>query len=416
MYFVDYFYPGLFQKILDGESPAAPAQLQRRDRRQPVLALETAADYKPNTFEASVRITIEAKDGVQVRDVRLFRNHVLAHEWPGELRSVDGKLVLDAKIPLGTGRNVITVYAFNQDGIRSKQESMLLRAPVITPQPGRTVYVLAAGVNVYRDPAIAKLNYAASDAKLVTERIGGQGMRLALIAARIHPVLLTDAEATRERILTELRAIASAAKPFDAVLIYFSGHGMSDGERYHLLPHDALLSGDAAALKPVPNTTVSDADLAEALRPLQAGIAALVIDSCESGRALEASDDRRRGPINAHGFAQLAYEKGIQILAASQNGRSALELSELEQGLLTYALIKEGIGKALALRTPGEDDLALGEWFAYAADRVPELHAEKTGAPRSITMLGTNPTGGRQRPQLYVRKNLDAKLWLRVDQ
>jgi uncharacterized caspase-like protein len=250
----------------------------------------------------------------------------------------------------------------------------------------------------------------------VTERIGGQGLRLALIAARIRPVLLTDAEATRERILTELRAIASAAKPFDVVLIYFSGHGMSDGERYHLLPHDARLSGDAAALKPVSNTTVSDADLAEALRPLQAGIAALVIDSCDSGRALEASDDRRRGPINAHCFAQLAYEKGIQILAASQNGRSALELSELEQGLLTYALIKEGIGKGLALRTPGEDDLALGEWFAYAADRVPELHAEKTGAPKSITMLGTNPTGGRQRPQLYVRKNLDAKLWIRVDQ
>jgi hypothetical protein len=39
----------------------------------------------------------------------------------------------------------------------------------------------------------------------------------------------------------------------------------------------------------------------------------MVIDACNSGQALEA-EEKRRGPMNSKGLAQLAYEKGMYIL------------------------------------------------------------------------------------------------------
>ena len=39
--------------------------------------------------------------------------------------------------------------------------------------------------------------------------------------------------------------------------------------------------------------------------------------ACNSGQALEAKE-KRRGPMNTRGLAQLAYEKGMYVLTAAQ--------------------------------------------------------------------------------------------------
>jgi hypothetical protein len=70
------------------------------------------------------------------------------------------------------------------------------------------------------------------------------------------------------------------------------------------------------------------------------------------GQALEA-EEKRRGPMNSKGLAQLAYEKGMYILTAAQSFQAALEAAQLGHGYLTYALVEEGLKTPSLIRTEG---------------------------------------------------------------
>ena len=80
------------------------------------------------------------------------------------------------------------------------------------------------------------------------------------------------------------------------------------------------------------------------------------------------------------GLGQIAFDKGVRIIAATQADDVALEDPNLRQGLLTYALAREGItdqgGKA---DTDGDGKITLDEWLAYAVKRMPALSSEVRG-------------------------------------
>jgi uncharacterized caspase-like protein len=121
---------------------------------------------------------------------------------------------------------------------------------------------------------------------------------------------------------------------------------------------------------------VSDRELEESLAGLDAAQVLLVIDACNSGQALEA-EEKRRGPMNSKGLAQLAYEKGMYILTAAQSFQAAQEVSQLGHGLLTYALVEEGLKGAAADAEPKDGQVLLREWLDYATARVPEMQFDK---------------------------------------
>ena len=136
------------------------------------------------------------------------------------------------------------------------------------------------------------------------------------------------------------------SEPEDAVVIYFAGHGTAQGQRFYLIPHDLGYTGDRNALdetglKSILAHSISDQELEDAVEGLAASSLLMVIDACNSGQALEA-EEKRRGPMNSKGLAQLAYEKGMYILTAAQSYQAALEAAQLGHGLLTYALSKKG--------------------------------------------------------------------------
>src|SRR5947209_12026289 len=87
------------------------------------------------------------------------------------------------------------------------------------------------------------------------------------------------------------------------------------------------------------------------------------------GQALEA-EEKRRGPMNSKGLAQLAYEKGMYILTAAQSYQAALEAAQLGHGLLTYALVDEGMKAMAADEEPKDGVLQAREWLDYATERV----------------------------------------------
>ena len=104
----------------------------------------------------------------------------------------------------------------------------------------------------------------------------------------------------------------------------------------------------------------------------RAGNLLMIIDACNSGQALEA-EEKRRGPMNSRGLAQLAYEKGMMTLTASQSQQAALETSRLGHGLLTYSLVQ---GLKNADRT-AENAIIDRNWFNYASTLVPQLQLDE---------------------------------------
>jgi hypothetical protein len=136
----------------------------------------------------------------------------------------------------------------------------------------------------------------------------------------------------------------------------------------------------------------------------------MVVDACHSA-ATVAGEGFKPGPMGSRGLGQLAYDKGMKVLAASQADDVAVESSQLKQGLLTYALVRDGIEARQADFKPKDGVIGLGEWLEYGADRVPKLYQQLREGKvetygRGEKVRGTipaNETGRRpeQKPALF---------------
>jgi uncharacterized caspase-like protein len=158
----------------------------------------------------------------------------------------------------------------------------------------------------------------------------------------------------------------------------------------------------AEGLETILKHSISDLELEDALGKIDADQLLLVIDACNSGQALEASE-RRRGPMNTRGLAQLAYEKGMYVLTASQSIEVAFESATLKHSYLAYALVDEGI-RSGAADTNHDGEVLLREWFDYAIDRVPQIGREQNRRGKDLEEV--EPDEQRvQRPRVFYSRD-----------
>ena len=122
--------------------------------------------------------------------------------------------------------------------------------------------------------------------------------------------------------------------------------------------------------------------------------------------------------MNSKGLAQLAYEKGLYILTAAQSFQAAQEVSQLGHGLLTYALVEEGLRQAAADAEPRDGAILLREWLDYATNRVPQMQADKMkqAGARGHDLSFSKAEPGLfpqrrvgQRPRVFYRRELEAR-------
>jgi uncharacterized caspase-like protein len=233
---------------------------------------------------------------------------------------------------------------------------------------------------------------------------------------------LSDSEATKANIMQKLAQLVERVQPGDIVIVYFAGHGTAQQNRFYLIPHDLGYEGprgrlDEAGLQSILAHSISDRELEKAFEKMDAGQILLVIDACNSGQALE-TEEKRRGPMNSKGLAQLAYEKGMYILTAAQSYQAAQEASLLGHGYLTYALVVEGLKNGAADDDPKDGVVLLREWLDYATNRVPQMQLEKMKQARGLGLEFSFVEGEErqlsleqrnvQRPRVFYRRELDA--------
>jgi hypothetical protein len=103
--------------------------------------------------------------------------------------------------------------------------------------------------------------------------------------------------------------------------------------------------------------------------------------------------------MNARGLAQLAYEKGMYVLTASQSDEVAFESAGLKHSYLAYALVEEGI-KSGAADADHNGQVFLNEWFNYATDRVPTIRGQKMQAGKELEEVDEDEKRV-QRPRVF---------------
>jgi WD40 repeat protein len=417
-FFNEYYYPGLLTEILSGKRPPAPKKISQLDRRQPELKLKLANRQASSTSgissrAASLRIEVAQAGadnvhpaGSGVRDVRLFRNGSLVKAWRGDVKlDGAGRATLEATIPIVAGENRLTAYAFNRDNIKSSDATLVVTGADTLMRAG-TAYVIAVGINQYDNPQY-NLKYARADAQAFGEEFARLQKELGRYA-KVEVVNLFDRDATKANILLALSRLRAAqteptsaeapkaleklnpAQPEDAVIIFFAGHGTAQQQRFYLIPHDLGYQGsrsdlEASGLRSILAHSVSDVELEQAVEGVDAGNLLMVIDACNSGQALEA-EEKRRGPMNSKGLAQLAYEKGMNILTAAQSYQAAIGVAKLGHGYLTYALVEDGLKTSDAdLNNDGQ--VIMREWLDFATRRVPQIQEEGMKERRELELV-----------------------------
>lgn len=445
-FFNEFYYPGLLSDILAGKRPRVAQDVSRKDRRQPVVKLSLPGEPAPATGisarRAKVRIEVadapadkEHPQGTGARDLRLFRNGSLVKVWRGDVLKGQSAVTLEEEITLSAGPNALTAYAFNKDNVKSKDAQLALVGADSLKRAG-TAYVIAVGLNEYANPQY-NLKYAVADAQSFGDEVRTRQTQLGKIE-RVEVIPLLNENATKANILAALKRLAGApdppdlkaglldrikrAEPEDTVIIYFAGHGTAQAQRFYLIPHDLGYTGDRTklteqGLQSILSHSISDIELEEAVEGLDAGHLLMVIDACNSGQALEA-EEKRRGPMNSKGLAQLAYEKGMYILTAAQSYQAALEAAQLGHGLLTYALVEEGLKTPVADVEPKDGVISAREWLDFATERVPQMQEEKMKDTRGVGVEIAFTEGEQniadpqkrtlQRPRVFYRRELEA--------
>jgi WD40 repeat protein/uncharacterized caspase-like protein len=444
-FFNEYYYPGLLSEVFAGKRPKVAQDISKKDRRQPIVKLSVSGGASENISARTAKVRIDIADaapdednktGSGARDLRLFRNGSLVKVWHGDALKGQTATSIEQEITLVAGANRLTAYAFNNDNVKSKDATLLLTGADSLKRAG-TAWVIAVGVNDYANSQY-NLKYAVADAQsFAAEVVREQGPIGRFDHVEVVP--LVNDQATKENILAALRRLTGSdtsaptlkagpldklkrAEPEDAVIIYFAGHGTAQGQRFYLIPHDLGYTGDRnaldeAGLKSILSHSISDQELEDAVEGIAASSLLMVIDACNSGQALEA-EEKRRGPMNSKGLAQLAYEKGMYILTAAQSYQAALEAAQFGHGLLTYALVEEGLKTAAADNEPKDGVVNAREWLDFATERVPQMQEEKMKQTRGIG-LGIAFTEGEQkiadpekrsvqRPRVFYRREMEA--------
>jgi hypothetical protein len=293
-------------------------------------------------------------------------------------------------------------------------------------------------VNEYANPAY-NLKYATADARAFGEEVERQQRKLGHYQ-QIEVTALLDASATKANLLYALQRLSGAgakapsgsppelekikaAEPEDAVIVYYAGHGTAQQQRFYLIPHDLGYQGkrtelDQQGLREILSHSISDLELEQAFEGMDAGVMLMVIDACNSGQALE-TEEKRRGPMNSKGLAQLAYEKGMYILTAAQSYQAALEAEQLGHGYLTYALVEEGLKSASADTEPKDGQVVVREWLDFATERVPKMQDAKMRQARDLKLAVAFVEGEEkvtevdkrslQRPRVFYRREQEAE-------
>ncbi|MDX6740423.1 DEAD/DEAH box helicase [Actinocorallia sp. A-T 12471] len=234
-------------------------------------------------------------------------------------------------------------------------------------------------MNEYGGSGFARLDYARRDAEAL------RSLFLDSYRTEVEPALLLDRDATRERIVEELRKLGRSVGRADTAVIAFSGHGTPDG---YLLPQDAVPDR-------LSTTALSADDLVDLVNQINAKLTVVILDCCFSGKAATksvlpsaAAPTARDGAVATQTVLQALENSTRVVLTACGPHQKARESAPHGHGLLTYYLLRAFLDEPSIVEADGH--ISSYQLYDYLSSRVSSHYGELLQQDP-----GTSHSGGR---------------------
>lgn len=398
--FEQLYTPRLLNMILDRNEPGPPVINVNTLKSPPTVRMEYRTGHRnlvvedddapsANTLSSpQVTITVTAAaPGDKVAEIRLFHNGKLVSPNTRNLVVADdtNEERVAYEILLQPGANSFSAISLNTQRTESLPARLSLEykpaqsAPTTVKAPSTTMHLVVIGINQYKNSRY-NLNYALADAKGFESRIRQSCGR---IINECKTYFISDADATKEKIVSTMKDIAGKAQPQDMLVFYYAGHGvMSESAKpdFFLVPHDVTqLYGNEQGLA---SKGISSAELQHLSVAIKAQKQLFVLDACQSAGALQAI--AFRGAAEEKAIAQLARSTGTHWLTASGSDQFASEFDKLGHGAFTYVLLK-GLGGEAAL---ANGSITVNSLKAYIEAKVPEVTEQYKGTAQYPASYG----------------------------
>jgi WD40 repeat protein len=373
-FFEKFYHPKLLAQVLtpDGVQPLSAGarntvSITKELKRPPLVRITSPKAGATSEFD-STRIVVEATDqGGGVEDVRLYQNGKLVSDDTRQLARETSAQTKTFDVTLLPGVNTFRATAFNKD--RTESNPAEIEIQLRAAEASSDLYILAIGLNEYRNTRY-NLNYGRADAQAFADAVEQHGHG---IFKEIKKRVIFDADATRANIEAAFNQIIKQARPQDAFVFYYAGHGVmseSDDKNpadFYLVPYEVVrIYGDDGSLT---TNGIAARNLGELLKNVRAQKQLIILDACESGGAIETI--AMRGASEEKAIMQLARSAGVAVLASAGQDQVATEFGKLGHGVFTYVLLKGLSGEADG--APRDGKITVKELEAYISDQVPEL-------------------------------------------
>ena len=371
---------------------SAPQQVVTATTRRPNVTINHPKDHAKIASESvTLAGIVTAPNGVARVNVAVNGSELPASRGITIAPAGGNTVPVNIRIPLQVGENVIVLTALDRSGEASQAVRTVYREGILpgvqipggaTPIPSASTerWAVVIGIDQYRDPSIAQLQYGVADAKVFYEFLISKGG-----VKRSNARLLLNKDATQVNIRRALGDfLKQKALKEDEVVIYYAGHGTTEPEpgaegglAKYLVPWDA----DPKSLFA---TGIPMEEIDRIFSRIAARKILLVQDTCFSGGAGGRTFLRRgttRAATLTDKFLQdLSSREGRMILTASDANQLSVESPEVGHGLFTYYLL-QGLGGTADLDSDGA--ITVREIHLFLQRKVHER------------------SGGNQTPQLY---------------
>lgn len=345
----------------------------------------------PNDGTKVERKTVDLS-GVAEADLGLERIEISVNNKPigersggnaGKEGNPPRRMEFRERIPLVIGENRIRIRAVDAEGV-SSEKTLTIRYE----ESRKNIWAVVIGINNYWKAP--QLKYAVSDARAFYDYLVKKNQ----IPLENVKLLLNNGASLSNLRSTLGTQLKNEAGTDDMVIIYFAGHGATEGDvaspdgdglEKYLLPVDADLKDLYASALPM-------REISYILQRIRSERVVFIIDSCYSGasggRTVKTSGTR--ASISDRFLDRVISGRGMIIMTASGANEVSEEKDELHHGVFTYFLLDGLEGKA---DIDHDGVITVDEAYDYVSKNVPratrqEQHPVKKGAVEGQLILG----------------------------
>lgn len=246
-----------------------------------------------------------------------------------------------------------------------------LLALVAQPAAAGEKYALLVGVRECPDAkGLRTLPFCERDATELADALQANGFK------KDNVILMTPARGTDaggrffpqgQQVRAELKKLLDAAKPDDAVIVAFSGHGVAKNGEAFLCPSDAKPDD--------PTTLISVKDLYAVLGASKAGTKLLLVDAWRNDPTAEESPSRPKLP---------APPAGVAVVFSASEREKSNDYEKLRHGAFFHFVI-EGLNGDAADKDGAVTVAGLGD---YLGRKVRDYVRAESGVPQAPEAAG----------------------------